>query len=124
MSHLKHSGSVNPELMWPELSYLRPYCNMPSSNIIYKKEFLIMKTNINKFIAPIAICAIGFISTSAFAVKDDALYHPTLHFQQAQQKLEQAKAATGTGHHLYRNRGRLVLSSCGTRFTQPPSGRL
>ena len=96
MSHLKHSGSVNPELMWPELSNLRPYCDMPSSNIIYKKEFLIMKTNINKFIATIAICAIGFISTSAFAVKDDALYHPTLHVQQAQQKLEQAKAATGT----------------------------
>ena len=27
-------------------------------------------------------------------------------------------------HHLYRNRGRLVLSSYGARFTQPPSGRL
>ena len=98
MSHLKHNGSFNPKLMRPELSNSHPYCDMPSSNIIYKKEFLIMKTNINKLIATIAICSIGFISSSAYARGgpdlDQLKMNQRLH--QSQQKLEQAKAATGT----------------------------
>ena len=57
-----------------------------------------MKTNINKLIATIAICSIGFISSSAYARGgpdlDQLKMNQRLH--QSQQKLEQAKAATGT----------------------------
>ena len=55
-----------------------------------------MKNNINKLIATIALCSIGFISASAFAAQDEVQHQITLKFQQAKQKLEQAKAASGT----------------------------
>ncbi len=54
-----------------------------------------MKTNINTLIVTVALCSMGLISASAYAAKDDIQYRTSQHLQQAQQKLEQAKAATG-----------------------------
>ena len=125
MSRLKHNGSINPELMRPELSNSRPYCDMPSSNIIYKKEFLIMKTNINKLIAIIALCSIGFIPASAFAAKDDIQYRTTLHIQQAQQKLEQAKAASGTERQALLTEHMKLMQKCMSDMsTMKPSANM
>ena len=54
-----------------------------------------MKTKMNILIASIAFCSIGFISASAFAAQDELQHQITLKFQQAKQKLEQAKAVSG-----------------------------
>ena len=125
MSQLKHSGSIKPELMRPKLSNSRPYCHMPSSHIIYKKEFLIMKNNINKLIATIAICSIGFISASAYAAKDDIQYRTTLHIQQAQQKLDQAKAASGTERQtLFTEHMKLMQKCMNDMNTMKPSANM
>lgn len=71
-----------------------------------------MKTNISKLIATIALCSIGFISASAFAAKDDIQYRTTLHIQQAQQKLEQAKAASGTERQTLLEEHMKLMESC------------
>ena len=52
--------------------------------------------NINKLITTVAICSLGFIYTSAYATKDDIQYRMMQQKQQAQKKLQQAKAASGT----------------------------
>ena len=52
--------------------------------------------NINKLITTIAIYSLGFIYTSAFATKDDIQYRMQQQIQQAQTKLNEAKAASGT----------------------------
>ena len=58
-----------------------------------------MKTNINKLIVTIALCFIGFIgfiSASAHAAPDIYQRQMDLRLHQSQQKLDQAKAATGS----------------------------
>lgn len=54
-----------------------------------------MKTNINKLIATIALCSIGFLSAPAFAGQDEAQRQITTQVHQAKQKLVQAQSATG-----------------------------
>lgn len=50
---------------------------------------------INKMIATLAICGIGFLSASAIAGQDEFQRQLTQRVMQAKQKLEQAEAAKG-----------------------------
>ncbi|HEY3328027.1 MAG TPA: hypothetical protein VGK14_12810 [Novimethylophilus sp.] len=50
---------------------------------------------INKMIAALAICSIGFISASAIAGQDEFQRQMTQRVLQAKQKLQQAEAAKG-----------------------------
>ena len=84
-----------------------------------------MKNNINKLIATIAICSIGFISASAYAAKDDIQYRTTLHIQQAQQKLDQAKAASGTERQtLFTEHMKLMQKCMNDMNTMKPSANM
>ena len=53
------------------------------------------KHKINKFIAIVVMSSLGFLSTSAFAVRDEAQVQLTQQVHQAKQKLKQAEAAKG-----------------------------
>ena len=84
-----------------------------------------MKNNINKLIATIVLCSIGFISASAFAAKDDIQYRTTLQIQQAQQKLEQAKAASGTKRQTLLTEHMKLMQKCmNDMSTMKPSANM
>lgn len=54
------------------------------------------KLTINKMLATIALCSIGFISYTAYAGQDSIQRDITQRVMQAKQKLKEAEAATGT----------------------------
>lgn len=53
------------------------------------------KLIINKVLATIAVCSIGFISNAAYAAQDSMQRDITQRVMQAKQKLKEAEAATG-----------------------------
>ena len=53
------------------------------------------KLTINKVLATIAVCSIGFISYTAYAAQDSTQRDITQRVMQAKQKLKEAEAATG-----------------------------
>ena len=71
-----------------------------------------MKTKMNKLIATIALCSIGFISVSAFAAQDEVQHQIMLKFHQAQQKLEQAKTASGNERQTLLAEHMKIMDSC------------